>query len=293
MKLKKVNSYVIIYSLLALVAVTAIMLGASETAIAQTTNLTPTNPDPPPSYNPGANPFIVFDLASGQICPGFFAGPNNFVAYAGLTGRFVLCIQDAVGWALQNYLGQFIGYFVGTVNALMALAATIYGFFVITGRAQPAGRQGVILLIQIGIIIFLINAGQFVNLFPFIISSIDYLVGLVTNYTALQLSPYCPFSPFIWDRLDCVLNLLIGGIFTTSSLTSGLIGFLLAMLFSTGIGVAFFFFGVGIILSCLLSILQAMFILISAYIAIALLSLIAPLVIPLILFKNTKAYFDK
>ena len=218
----------------------------------------------------------------GKICQQF----------SGLTAKFVRCIQYTVMWALHNYLGVYISYFVSTVNAMMMLATVLYGFFVLTGRAQPAGREAVILLLKIGFIIWLINLSNFNGLLPYLFGSIDWMIALVTNYTAVQLSPQCPYSPYIWYRIDCALHLLIGGIFG-GSIATGLVGFLLAMLFSKGVGMLIFIFGATILISTLQTILHAVFILISAYIALALLTLLAPIMIPLILFRATKAYFEK
>jgi type IV secretory pathway VirB6-like protein len=249
------------------------------------------------------NPYVVTtnsvqDImrgATGPICSAYVDPVTGVVTQlSGLTARFVLCIQGTVIWALQRYLGNFVDdYIINLINVMCAFAVLLYGFMVSTGRAQGASREGVILALKIGIVVWLVNKSAFSAIFPAIIGSIDWLLALVTEYTAVQFSGLCPYSPFIWNRVDCALNLLIGGILPGTTIFSGFIGFVAAMLFSSGIGVAVFFFGIGIIIALLKTIFQAMFILISAYIALALLALLAPLMIPLILFRATKAYFEK
>lgn len=258
---RKANNYAL--TLLSIVTISLVMIGVASAAFAQ-------------------NPTVVIDGA-GNICPG----------YGGYTARFAICIQNTVGWALNRYLVQFFSYFIDTVNIACVFAVLIWGITAFMGKPQSVSRTAFMLAIKIGFIVFLINLGGYITLFPALIDIVNWMVNIVTGYTAIDLSPHCPYAPFIWHRIDCALNMLIGGIFQPTTISFGFIGFIFAMLFSKGIGIALFFFGLAIVIQTILAVLHALFILLSAYIALALLAIVAPLVIPLILFKNTKAYFEK
>lgn len=236
--------------------------------------------------------------ATGPICSAYVDPLTGYsVPLTGLTSRMVNCILGTVSWATQKYLGTFGNAFIDTVNVLAVMATILLGFFILTGRTQAVGRETVMLIIKVGVVIWMVNLGAFATLFPAVLYTIEWLVGLVTNYTNIPLtgilSSSCPYSPFIWNRVDCVINTLVGGLTANVPLNFGIIGLISAMLFSSGVGVGIFFFLIGILLAILKSVFQAMFILLSAYIAIALLVVIAPLMIPLILFRATKQYFEK
>lgn len=228
------------------------------------------------------NPTVVLDEFN-RICP----------AGEGLTARFAICIQNTVSWAVNRYLAVYLSYFIATINVVITFAVIMYAIMVFIGKANPS-REGVVLAIKIGFIVFLINLGNYALLFPALIDIINWFVTIVTSYATVHLSPHCPNDPFIWNRLDCALNMLIGGILSNwRTIATGLTGFALLMIFSKGVGMLLALFAAGIIVKVVLAVLHALFILLSAYIALALLSLLAPIIIPLILFQATKAYFEK
>lgn len=223
------------------------------------------------------------DPVSGAVIP-----------LTGLTARFVNCILGTVSWTVQSYLVIFGNAFVSTVNAMAVLATIFYGFLAFTGRARAVGREGVMLALKIGVVIWMVNYAAFASLFPTVLYTVEWLVGLVTSYTNITyLGSSCPYSPFIWNRIDCVINLIVGGVTPGGTVFTGMIGLLSVMFFSSGVGVGIMIFLFGIMLTALKSFFHAMYILISAYIGIALLVLIAPLMIPLVLFKATQSRFEK
>lgn len=234
------------------------------------------------SYAQSTSPIQVVDV-NGNICS----------AYNGFTAKIVNCIQGTVVWATNRYLANFNQAFIDTVNVLATFATLLFGFLLFSGRAQASAREAFTLAFKVGIVIFLVNMGAFATIFPAITNSIDWLINLVSQYTAVSLSNRCPYDPFVWNRIDCALNLLIGGILPGSTIAMGLLGLVSAMLFSGGVGIAIFFFGLALILTVIMAFFQALFILLSAYIALALLAILAPMMIPLILFRTTKGYFEK
>lgn len=252
--------------------VTALLLAiaiitAAEPAFAQAT----TN-DPP-----------VTIANTGEICPN----------YPGFVNRMIACIGETVIWSVQKHLGAYNTGIIQIIRALFVLAIIMYGILLFMGRGNIAVRDGIMLAIKIGFITWLVINSEFGKLFPYLLGMINWTVGLVTSYVTTQLNPYCGVSQQIWLRVDCVLGLLIGGIIPGIGLSSGLIGFLGAALFSGGTGLALFLLGLGILLVLGMALFQAAFILVSSYIALALLAIVAPLMIPLILFQVTSGYFQK
>ncbi len=219
--------------------------------------------------------------SDGSICPN----------YSGFLAKLVPCIGNVVVNATQYYLVNYIGYFVATVNVVLAAAVLFYGFSLFTGRTRSASREGVILALKIGGVALGMNS--LVQLFPVLLDSIGFLVNTVSFYLPNVMQQECPYANGLWETVDCTLAQVVGGIYPGYSVSNGMLGFLVASLFSGPIGVATFFLGLGVVMVLLLTLFQAVFILLSTYIALALLMGIAPLAVPLVALKATKGYFEK
>ena len=243
-------------------------------------------------------PTVIEQASDGSyiICP----------YYPGLVNRVVNCIGDTIIWSMWKFLRDYNTNFIITVNILILLAVMLYSVVLFTGRAQLAVREGTLLAIKIGVIIFLVNKNEFANLFPALIDTINFFSSKVQLYTERALGNYCTNALStirnfnidmnnlsIWLRVDCMIEHLIGGILPNHTVATGILGFLFAAFFSGSVGVALFLLGISIILVLVRAFIQAVFTLLSAYLSMAMLAMIAPMVIPLILFKSTKAFFEK
>lgn len=228
--------------------------------------------------------------------------------YPGLTNRVVMCVGQTIVATVQSFLynydqdsPQMHNEIVVTVNVACVLAVIIYGLMLFLGRADLALREGVLLAIKIGVVVLLVNQGGFAHFFPYLIGSIDFLASSVHGFATdrgahMPGNGYCSdaaLRQFVWYRVDCTLNYLVGGILPGSTIGGGIIGFFVAALFSGTVGIAIFIMGMGIVLVLLKSLVQAIFVLLAAYLSLAVLSLIAPLMVPMILFRYTFGYFDK
>jgi hypothetical protein len=219
--------------------------------------------------------------SNGEICP----------AYSGFLSRIVPCIIDVIVATTTNYLSTYIVYFTGTMSALMTLAVLIYAITMLTGRTNSVTREGVILVLKLGGVMFTMNV--LAVLFPTFMDMMSFLVYSVSFYLPAVLQNQCPFANNLWESVDCGLAYLVGGILPGFGVENGLFGFLVASLFSGPIGVATFFFGLGVMLVLVYTLFQAVYILLGAYVSLALLMAISPLMVPLLVLKVTKGYFEK
>jgi hypothetical protein len=134
------------------------------------------------------------------------------------------------------------------------------------------------------------------GLYPVLITITDNMADFVSHYIGYSTTLKCAANYDItdmWGRVDCVLNTLFGGIFDPNLLLAGLIGFLYSCLFSGGIGLFIAVFGFAVIYFLMMAIFRAVYITITAYVALALMAIISPIFITMILFKSTYGYFEK
>ncbi len=80
---------------------------------------------------------------------------------------------------------------------------------------------------------------------------------------------------------------------TNRGLARGLVNFFTSNLQSSVVGLVLGVIGIVFVFGMLMLVIRAFFTYIAAYMGIALLVIVSPLIIPLILFKETKQYFDK
>lgn len=205
--------------------------------------------------------------------------------------RIVGCIRDTVTWATYAFLMPFSVAMSHIVQLLSTLAVMAYGFNVLFVRQQRLKTDAYILAIKLGAVMMF--SWNFGGAYPLILDSVDWMVNTVSAYIVYSLPLSCPFSFSIWERVDCALDRLVGGILPGSALSAGFLGFLFGSIFSGATGFAIFLMGLSFVVTILMAIFKAVYIYLSSFIAVSMLVIISPMIIPLILFRNTKAYFEK
>lgn len=165
------------------------------------------------------------------------------------------------------------------------------------GKQSAPVRHGAVTLIKVGAVVMFTT--NFLVVFSVLLDCMEYMLDAVTAYVGYSPSFNCSLlanpsqSIGIWQRVDCTIEFLIGGIISPINLFFGITGFLLAALFSQSVGLFVGLIGILIIGQLLWACVRAVYIFLSAYIAFALMAVISPLFIPLILFQATKGYFEK
>lgn len=280
------------------------------------------------SSNP-ANPALCNRPYTGAVCPidynsdiaGFDpherrgTSDHNRRTF-GLTKRLVLCVKETILYATYAILVPFSSFLASTISILITLAVVFWGINVALGRRDAVSPRGIfVLAVKIGaVLIFTTNFGASVfdpdnkhgGFFGLMMDALEDLLGILTQYISFSSVLACPNltntaigSDMVWERVDCALESLIGGIFPVEgqkpyySLTLGIAGFLILCFFSGSIGILIGMLGLYLVLKFLLVVARAVYIFIMSYTAFALMVLISPLFIPLMLFRSTIAYFEK
>jgi type IV secretory pathway VirB6-like protein len=255
---------------------------------------------------PGANCGNAISSLSadgGAVCP----DPNT-----GIVTRIVACIQGNVFYAVQNVLGNFIGYMSATIAALCTLAIAAWGFAMATGRRGAPSRDLAVLAMKIAIISLLMGGG--INNFSYYFGALigdgtwanqgmmGELLNLVVGYAHYSNLMYCPRLPtatatpsyyYAWMQVDCMLNTILGVVYSGGTLKAGFVGFLIACFLSGSVGFFIGTIGFIMIFQIIMTVCRACYIYLAAIIGLASVAIVAPIFIPLILFKATKPYYDK
>ena len=264
------------------------------------------------AYNfSNSSPFLL-DWNTGNTCPGPNCGNVMFQIYnstghrietcpgnPGLARRIIPCVQGTILAATDNFLIPFSQYFADTVAACCILAVMLWGANMIAGTETAPLKDATVMALKIGfVIIFTSNFG---GMFGTVLDVMDDFLSLVTGYVLLasqqglmDCKTYGDTNTYlVWDAVDCSIETLIGGIFSPGTVSAGIIGFLVACLFSNTVGFSIGMIGIYLIYKLLYAIFKCSYIFLSAYMGIAFMVVISPMFIPLILFKSTKSYFDK
>lgn len=243
----------------------------------------------PPGY-----PGTLFSQFNNEYCtqmPGF-----NWTYHSGLALPVVSCIKETFASVVKHMLLPISDFFAGVVALCCTIAVMFWGAMMAMGKRGAPTKDLAILGVKITLIGFF--SYNFGGAFPVILDFMEELLGLISGYanTSYSLS-ICPNlsgadSRLIWQRVDCTIAMLIGGI-GPISLLGGITGFLLAASFSGTFGLFIATMGFLMILQLLLAIARAIYIFLTSYMAISVMVLVSPLFVPMMLFSFTKPYFDK
>lgn len=236
---------------------------------------------------------------AGELCRG-----DDQYGY-GFTRRVVSCVRETVLGSVNLIMEDVFDFFRPILAVCVTLALAFWGWRVMTGRSPYVLRSGFPLVIKIGavMLMFSVTGFNFTYLFGKLVDGMGELLGIVTDY--VNFSPSfdgtCIFPNFsdddpsmvVWDRVDCALDVLIGGLIPNSSVKLGIGGFLLAALLTNGPGIFIAMLGFLMIVQFAFAIARAVYIFIMSYLAFSVMAMIAPMMLPLILFEATKGYFEK
>ncbi len=226
--------------------------------------------------------------------------------YQGMVKRVVNCIQDSVLWGTMQYFGGIYAYLANTIYAFLTLAVTIYGVMMVSQSVENISRDTFVLGAKIATVVGLLE------MLPWMyISLVDIMEGLVALVVQFGVSGYgfisCPFGSGmfddVWWRVDCMLDSLIGignmyegleipGV-STEGLSRGLLNFFVTSAPGSALGLILMVVGMIFIFTLVMSIARAAQVYLLAFIGISFLMVISPLMIPLLVMKTTKQYFDK
>lgn len=232
----------------------------------------------------------------------------------GLIIRLIPCIRDTMLYATSQIMKTVYEEAGKITKALFALAIMAFGISVVTGNTPSFSQSGLVLALKIGaILVFSVNFGNF---YPPLLNSLESLLNIMAkpatiafaeggtwNHIGSTATPIftCKTGTFqgsevaimdIWSLVDCYIDLIIGGIFSDTTLKMGMLGFLLGVLVSGSVGLFVGFVGIYMLATALMTIFRAVYIFLTSYIAFSFMVLISIIFIPTILFQSTKRFFD-
>ncbi len=258
---------------------------------------------PPQTFTTDPAPLIT--AGTTRVC----ASGDPLNPSKGLTSRLIPCIKDAVIYGTTSLIKASFQFFSDALIPVFVIAFALWGIMVMTGHSQNITRDGVILGIKVGAILLFIN--NFGGYYPKLLDSIEGLLNILAkpaipllnaNGGWNQMSGFtCEFGTFqnserdimeVWNILDCYIDMIVGGIFSTNTMATGILGFIAAALFSTTVGMFIATAGVYMLANGLMTIGKMVYIFVTAYIAFSFMIAISCIFIPCILFTHTKEYFD-
>lgn len=236
------------------------------------------------------------------------AGETNNNAMEGLCadGYFiqmvVSCVTKIIDEAVILMLEEYNLLLNGYILALIVLAVTIFGARILTGMVEKPGPESFGLLLKIAGVLLFTNA--MVEFVPYIFDAMEEFAGYTASYLSGAENGFAvgcgaDLDVTVWQRIDCLVGGMFGGNFSAMAANGqpghqGVLPALMSSIVFVGLlGFAVFLLIIAILVPLLLLLLRCVFVYLSAYAFLALLMVISPLIIPLILFKNTAAYFDK
>lgn len=256
---------------------------------------------------PATAPNVIYTDAQGvpHVCPYNTSTPD-----VGLTIRVIPCVRDLVTHATAQLLPLIENFMASAALAAIVLAIAVWGVLLLGGMTGNVSQSGMVLVLKIGAIFYFMN--NFGGLYPVLLDSLEDILNVIatpiaitndpTNHLAIWQGASCPTASnfqaseanimLMWNIVDCYIDLLIGGLTNPITVSSGIIGFVIVSLFSSSVGMFIALIGFYTLLLILFTIGRAVYIFITAYIAISFMVIISPIFIPTILFASTKDYFD-
>ena len=185
---------------------------------------------------------------------------------------------------MRKYYNTFIGNqdFINTIRAIIVLVFVFYAIYVLTGAVQVSQKELVALAVKIGLVVTIISPTSWhymdTLLIPFFLKSINLFTKVFfEGFIGYEVdSPFVFFYSLIND-----LNLMLSKMFSSWNKVA-------YMLINWEIFIFVFVF------LCLYFVvaLKMCLVVIFAFLTVALLLLMTPVVIPCILFKRTRRLFD-
>ncbi len=253
------------------------------------------------------------------------ATPLNEV-YPGFTKRLVSCIQKILSGVVDSQLGDLLAYFSDLVTILLTLYIVFFGIKVMLGNVRTIKSDAAVVVLTIAGVSYAVNNAGVEEFLQLFIASQESLVGVVTRsiiQAELPLSGetgvsynLCSQYTDTWQRIDCVIAYYMGadpaqfagepGSFAMATyefadegstsgerkqVTLGFFFIIMGLLFTSNLGIIFLLLGLMIPLLMVAAFAQAITVYIGSLLVLIFLGIMAPLIIPTILFPVTNSIF--
>lgn len=237
------------------------------------------------------------------------AGPvvADCSAYPGLTVRIVGCVRQTLDNAGALFFVQFYPLVANFVTAILTLGVIGFGVMMALGMVEKIGRDAMVILLKIAFVSYFVQNIDVA--YDMILEMMDAMSDTMFTFATVHhpTTPVCLVSKTsVWERLDCLVDTLVGidvgnalGSAPSANpmvggvgLARGLVAFFASALFSSVPGFIVGVIGLMFLYTMLIFMVRVLFTFLMAHIALMLLMFLAPLFLPLVIFRTTKQYFD-
>lgn len=254
-----------------------------------------------------------------------FANPENIckekpanatdppIEYRGFSEKIVRCIQDILVSVVQHSLSDFHQSLAETVSIILVIFVMFLATRYIMQGVQDIRTEfyfGIFMIL--GVIYFVIEGGILDYLGVFIETQHQFadMVSRSVDYSAANICAGEDMN--VWRRADCIMFSFLNFLdFENGSLVKdefekfnfdqagpsnnsmAIFTMMVGSIALTGLGPIIFLLGGTIIITMLLAVAQAMMIYVISLFAISFLALIAPIIIPMVLFQRTRKMFSQ
>lgn len=234
---------------------------------------------------------------------------------AWLTEYIVTCVKTVVQDAFSEFINQLYPFFETIIRVAMTLAVTFFGVGLLTGMIEKTSRDSFLLLFKIAAVSYFVTTDAAQWLYQNGNDAMDGLTDLVFTFgkEASEESERCPDNDTLWDRVDCMLDVMIGirreqaetGGNTVPAGTNpfdpdsqgikrGMLHFFFSNLSSSGMGaVAIAFLGLYTVFTLLIATIKSIHTYLAAVLGLSFVLIFCPMFVPMVFFRHTKNYFDK
>ena len=211
----------------------------------------------------------------------------------GVTRKIVGCIQFGLERAAQEYFQELYPKVKKIIQVSMTFAVVLYGALLATGSVDKPNRDTFVLILKIAFVMYF--SANMEDWYDDAMNIIEDLVSLVTGYGQGGDSFGCLRSNDVWWRVDCMIDVLIGTDFSGQyqGLSRGLVAFFFRTMFSSVLGFVIGLLGFYVIFGTVLALARTLQTYLAALIGITFMLMMAPIFMPMLLFKVTFEYFEK
>lgn len=222
---------------------------------------------------------------------------------AWLTEYIVTCTKTVVLQAFLRFVVEFYTIMHEIIMAAMTLAVTLFGVLLITGMIEKSARDTFVGLFKFGCVLFFVRPDTVTQIFNMGMDAMDGLTDIVFQFGKGG-SARCYDNATLWDRVDCMLDLLIGIVkkggagggaagADVQGISRGAMHFFMSNIAGSGIGALIGMLGFYVAYQMLMATIKSIHTYLAAIISLAFVLMLAPMFVPMIMFKVSRTYFDK
>lgn len=228
-----------------------------------------------------------------------------------LTEYIVTCVKTVMHDVFSEFVNGFYPYVFGAGQVALILAVTIFGVMIATGAVEKSSRDSFVLLFKLSCVLFFMKPSTVEEIYGMGIDSMDAMTEIVYTYGRDWNSQRCYDNYTLWDRVDCMLDVIIGivrqedlaaagksmsssgGSTTSQGVSRGLLYFFFTNMTASSVGFLIGALGFYVTYTFLFALVKSIHTYLAAIMGLSFLLIFMPMFVPMVMFKATRSYFDK